>query len=142
MHCNLMHTMREDLAAMGHPLSDSFYSIMIILSSLPHSYDPHIFAINVISSIVGKTICPDKLMRTFTDEFNCRGLKARRKGAAVTKRKGKEKEKDEGGTAKAKARDEEEEAVLTALEGYSEELGIISESTLSSVTLSNDDNFA
>ena len=53
--------MREDLAAMGQPLSeDDFYTI--ILGSLPPSYDPYILAVNATSSVLGKTVSPDDLI--------------------------------------------------------------------------------
>ncbi|KDR78120.1 hypothetical protein GALMADRAFT_245146 [Galerina marginata CBS 339.88] len=63
--------MRENLAAMGQsPSDDDFYSI--ILGSLPPSYDPHISAISATSSVLGKTLSPDELMRAVTDEFDRR----------------------------------------------------------------------
>src|SRR5271154_3809848 len=45
-HFTTLRTMREDLAAMGHPPSeDDFYAI--ILGSLPPSFDPYISAVSV-----------------------------------------------------------------------------------------------
>ncbi|KDR80970.1 hypothetical protein GALMADRAFT_241535, partial [Galerina marginata CBS 339.88] len=67
----VLRTMRENLAAMGQsPSDDDFYSI--ILGSLPPSYDPHISAISATSSVLGKTLSPDELMRAVTDEFDRR----------------------------------------------------------------------
>ena len=52
--------MREELAAMGQPLSkNDFYAI--ILGSLPGSYDPYISAVNATSGVLGKTISSDDL---------------------------------------------------------------------------------
>src|SRR5271170_7225624 len=69
-----LHTMREDLAAMGQPLSENdFYAI--ILGSLPSSYDPYISAINATSSVLGKTISSDDLILTITEEYKRRNLK-------------------------------------------------------------------
>ena len=66
--------MREDLAAMGQPLSENdFYAI--ILGSLPASYDPYISAVNATSSVLGKTISADNLMLTVTEEYERRNLK-------------------------------------------------------------------
>ena len=58
---------------MGQPLSENdFY--MIILGSLPSSYDPYISAVNATSSVLGKTISADDLMLTMTEEYECRNL--------------------------------------------------------------------
>ncbi len=58
-HFATLSTMRENLAAMGHPPSeDDFYSI--ILGSLPPSYDPHISAICVTSSVLLAKLYPPK----------------------------------------------------------------------------------
>jgi Reverse transcriptase (RNA-dependent DNA polymerase)/gag-polypeptide of LTR copia-type/GAG-pre-integrase domain len=73
-HFATLRTMREDLAAMGQPLSeDDFYAI--ILGSLPASYDPYISAVNATSSVLGKTISADDLMLTVTEEYERRSLK-------------------------------------------------------------------
>ena len=73
-HFATLRTMREDLAAMGHPLSENdFYAI--ILGSLPQSYDPYISAVNATSSVLGKTISADDLMLTVTEEYERRNLK-------------------------------------------------------------------
>ena len=66
--------MREDLAAMGQPLSENdFYAI--ILGSLPSSYDPYISTVNATSSILGKTVSADDLMLTVTEEYKCQNLR-------------------------------------------------------------------
>ena len=73
-HFATLRTMREDLAAMGQPLSENdFYAI--ILGSLPASYDPYISAVNATSSVLGKTISADDLMLTVTEEYERRNLK-------------------------------------------------------------------
>jgi transposase InsO family protein len=73
-HFANLRTMREDLAAMGQPLSENdFYAI--ILGSLPASYDPYISAVNATSSVLGKTISADELMLTVTEEYERRNLK-------------------------------------------------------------------
>jgi hypothetical protein len=66
-------TMREDLAAIGHPPGDDeFYAI--ILGSLPYSFEPFISALNATASIVGTILSPNELMQAFTDENNRRNL--------------------------------------------------------------------
>ena len=58
---------------MGQLLSkNDFY--VIILGSLPSSYDPYISAVNATSSILGKTISADYLMLTVTKEYECWNL--------------------------------------------------------------------
>ena len=54
-HFAKLHTMREDLAAMGHtPDDDEFYAI--ILGSLPSSFEPFISALNATSSVLGTVL--------------------------------------------------------------------------------------
>src|SRR5271168_2731687 len=75
-HFTMLHTMREDLSAMGHPPSeDDFYAI--ILGSLPPSFEPYISAVNATSSVIGKTLSVDDLMLTITEEYERRMLKAK-----------------------------------------------------------------
>jgi hypothetical protein len=60
-HFTKLRTMKEDLAAMGHPPSkDEFYAI--ILGSLPPSYEPFISAMNATSSVLGTFLSSDNLM--------------------------------------------------------------------------------
>src|SRR6202522_114211 len=75
-HFAILRTMREDLAAMGQPLSENdFYAI--ILGSLPGSYDPYISAVNATSGVLGKTISADDLILTITEEYERRNLKSK-----------------------------------------------------------------
>ena len=75
-HFAMLHTMREDLASMGQPLSkNNFYAI--ILGSLPGSYDPYISTVNTTSSVLGTTISSDDLILTITEEYECRNLKSK-----------------------------------------------------------------
>jgi hypothetical protein len=75
-HFATLRTMREDLAAMGQPLSeDDFY--VIILGSLPASYNPYISAVNATSSVLGKTVSADDLMLIVTEEYECRNLRSK-----------------------------------------------------------------
>ena len=68
--------MREDLAAMGQPLTENdFYAI--ILGSLLPSYDPYISAVNATSSVLGKTISADDLMLTVTEEYEHWNLRSK-----------------------------------------------------------------
>jgi hypothetical protein len=61
-HFAKLRTMREDLAAMGHPPNeDEFYAI--ILGSLPSSYEPFISAMNATSSVLGTFLSSDNLMQ-------------------------------------------------------------------------------
>ena len=64
-----LQTMREDLASMGHPLSNNdMYAIT--LGSLPPSYDSYISAMSTTSSVLGTTISADSLMTTITNEYD------------------------------------------------------------------------
>ena len=67
-HFTTLQMMREDLAAMGQPLDENnFYVIIfyvIILGSLPPSYDPYISTVSATSSVLGKTVSADDLMLT------------------------------------------------------------------------------
>ena len=68
-----LRTMREDLAAMGHPPDDDeFYAT--ILGSLPSSFEPFISALNATPSVLGTVLSPDELMQAFTDEYDCRSF--------------------------------------------------------------------
>ena len=59
--------MHEELTAMCTPPdNNNFYSI--IMSSMPPSYSPYISAINGTASVLGKTLSPDDLMQTLTEE--------------------------------------------------------------------------
>jgi hypothetical protein len=72
-HFAKLRTMREDLAAMGHPPGeDEFYAI--ILGSLPTSFEPFISALNATSSVLGTVLSADELMQAFTDEYDRRNL--------------------------------------------------------------------
>ena len=62
--------MRKKLAAMGAPPdNDNFYSN--IMSLMPLSYSPYISAVNGTASVLGKTLSPDNLMQTLTEEADC-----------------------------------------------------------------------
>ena len=75
-HFSKLRTMREDLAAMGHPpTDDDFYAI--VLGSLPSSYDLYIGAISATSSVIGKTPTADELMLTVTEEYERRSLRTK-----------------------------------------------------------------
>jgi hypothetical protein len=72
-HFTKLRTMREDLAAMGHPPDDDeFYAI--ILGSLPSSFEPFISALNATSSVLGTVLSSDELMQAFTDEYDHRSF--------------------------------------------------------------------
>ncbi|KAF8815817.1 hypothetical protein BYT27DRAFT_7009329, partial [Phlegmacium glaucopus] len=67
-HFVMLRNMRKDLASMGQPLVDNnFYAI--ILGSLPSSYNPYISAVNATSSVLGKTLSPNDLMQTISEEY-------------------------------------------------------------------------
>src|ERR1700712_3217111 len=73
-HFSKLRTMREDLAAMGHPpIDEDMYAI--ILGSLPASYDPYISAVNATLSVLGTSLSADDLMLTITEEYERRLLK-------------------------------------------------------------------
>ena len=72
-HFSKLRTMREDLAAMGHPPGDDeFYAI--ILGSLPYSFEPFISTLNATLSVLGTVLSPDELMQALTDEYDHRTL--------------------------------------------------------------------
>ncbi|THH02199.1 hypothetical protein EW026_g594 [Hermanssonia centrifuga] len=76
VHFTKLCTMQENLAAMGHPLSDdNFYAI--ILGSLPSSYKPYISAVTATSSVLGTTLSPNDLMLTLTEEYEQSALCAK-----------------------------------------------------------------
>jgi len=65
--------MREDLASMGSPPSeDEFY--VIILGSLPSSYDPYISALNATLIVLGYVLSSDDLIQMKTDEYEHHNL--------------------------------------------------------------------
>ncbi|KJA26562.1 hypothetical protein HYPSUDRAFT_125296, partial [Hypholoma sublateritium FD-334 SS-4] len=75
-HFAKLRTMREDLAAMGHPpTDDDLYTIVI--SSLPPSYNSYISSVYATSSVLGTTMSADDLMQTLTDEYERRTLNAK-----------------------------------------------------------------
>ena len=65
--------MSEDLAAMGHPLSDDEY-YAIILGSLPPIYEPFISALNATATMMRMILASDNLMQAFSDRFEWRSL--------------------------------------------------------------------
>ena len=71
MHFDKLHTMCEELTAMGTPPEDDdFYSIT--MSSMPPSYTAYISAVNGTASVLGKTLSPDNLMQALTEEADHR----------------------------------------------------------------------
>jgi len=73
-HFMKLQTMREDLASMGHPpATKDFY--VIILGSLPPSFDPYISTVNATSSIIGTSLSSNNLMQTVTEEYEHRVMK-------------------------------------------------------------------
>ena len=69
--------MCEKLAAMGTSSNnDDFYSI--IMSLMPPSYSPYISAVNGTASILGKTLSPDNLMQTLTEEADRRTMNTKK----------------------------------------------------------------
>src|SRR5260221_49694 len=72
-HFATLQTMREGLASMGHPpAEDDFY--VIVIGSLPPSYDPFVSALNATSGVLSTFLSPDDLMQTITDEYDRRTL--------------------------------------------------------------------
>jgi len=71
MHFDKLRMMCEELGAMGTtPPDNDFYSI--IMSSMPPSYNAYISAVNGTASVLGKTLSPDNLMQTLTEEADRR----------------------------------------------------------------------
>ena len=64
-----LKTMQEDLASMGHSLSnDDMYAIA--LSLWPPSYNSYISAMSAMLSVLGTTISADALITTITDKYD------------------------------------------------------------------------
>ncbi|PSR87021.1 hypothetical protein PHLCEN_2v5279 [Hermanssonia centrifuga] len=75
-HFLKLRTMRENLAAMGHPpADDDFYAI--ILGSLPPSFEPYISAVTATSAVLGTTLSAEDLMLTLTEEYERRLLRSK-----------------------------------------------------------------
>lgn len=72
-HFIKIRTMTEDLAAMGHiPDNDDLYAI--VLSSLPQSYDNYTSAISATSTVLGRTLTAEDLMKAVEEEYDRRVL--------------------------------------------------------------------
>jgi transposase InsO family protein len=84
VHFETMRTLREDLASLGEAITDNDFATML-LGSLPKGYDTYLSAITATMSVMGKTLDPDALMMTITDEYDRRAIRTRQ-----TKEKGKE----------------------------------------------------
>jgi hypothetical protein len=70
-HFDTMHTMCEDLAALGDDLNDEDFGAML-LGSLPQSYDSYLSAVTAALSVLGTKLTPDALMLSIIDEFDRR----------------------------------------------------------------------
>ena len=75
-HLAKLHSMREDLAAMGHsPTDDDFYAI--ILGSMLTSYETYISSLTATSTVTGNVLTPEQLMSALTDEYDRRTLRTK-----------------------------------------------------------------
>ena len=77
-HLEKLQTLRTDLIGMGADPGDENFTA-IILGSLPPSYDPYLSAITATSTILGKTLSPDDLIRGLNEEADRRSLKNKSK---------------------------------------------------------------
>ncbi|KIJ21286.1 hypothetical protein PAXINDRAFT_64679, partial [Paxillus involutus ATCC 200175] len=68
-HFDKMWAIQEELASIGSPLVDNDF-IATILGSLSNSYEPNIQATTALAKVLGKSLTPDLLMGTITDEYN------------------------------------------------------------------------
>ena len=73
-HFNKLAELKEQLAAMGHKITDEEYAT-ILLGSLPDSYDSAMNSITAAADISGKAITPALVIRLVTDEYDRRSLK-------------------------------------------------------------------
>ena len=73
-HLHKLQAMREDLASMGGSISDEDFTL-IILGSIPQSYDSYIAAITATSSLLDKTLSPTNLIDAIRDEADRRTIK-------------------------------------------------------------------
>ena len=76
IHTNFdtMHTMCEDLAALGDDLNDEDFSTML-LGSLPQSYNSYLSAVTAALSVLGAKLTLSVLMLLIIDKFNCHTIK-------------------------------------------------------------------
>jgi gag-polypeptide of LTR copia-type len=83
-HFETMRTLREDLASLGKAITDNDFATML-LGSLPKGYDTYLSAITATMSVMGRTLDPDTLIMTITDEYDRRAIRTHQ-----TKEKGKD----------------------------------------------------
>ena len=69
-----MCTLHEELAALGHTLSSTDYTA-ILLGSLPKSYNTFLSAIAATMSFLEKELEPNTLMNSVIDEYNHQSVK-------------------------------------------------------------------
>lgn len=75
VHFMNLRMIRENLASMGQPPTDTdFYTA--VLGSLPPSYESYISAVIATSSVIGKTLTADELIRTVTEEYERRLIRS------------------------------------------------------------------
>ena len=73
-HFDTMRTMREELAALGHTISNTDFTA-ILLGSLPKSYDSYLSAVTATVSFLDKELESDALMHSVIDEYDRRAVK-------------------------------------------------------------------
>jgi hypothetical protein len=77
-HLEKLQTLHTDLIGMGADPGDENFTA-IILGSLPPSFDPYLSAITATSTLLGKTLSPDDLIRGLNEEADRRSLKNKSK---------------------------------------------------------------
>jgi hypothetical protein len=73
-HFDTMHTMCEDLAAMGTRISNEDFTVMI-LGLLPTLYDTYLSAITATVSVINTALDPEALIVSIIDEYDWRTVK-------------------------------------------------------------------
>ena len=73
-HFDTVHTMCEELAALGDDLNDEDFSAML-LGSLPQSYNSYLSGVTTTLSVLGTKLTLDALMLSIIHEFDCHTVK-------------------------------------------------------------------
>ncbi|KIJ16601.1 hypothetical protein PAXINDRAFT_33401, partial [Paxillus involutus ATCC 200175] len=76
-HFDKRRTLCEQLASMGQAPTDKSFTV-IIIGSLPTSYDPQISAITALAKISSATFTSDALIEAIQDDYDRRAAKTKK----------------------------------------------------------------
>jgi len=80
-----MITLREELASLGHSIDPDDFAMMLI-SSIPMSYDSTISAMTTSTKITRLDLTPDVIMTTLIDDYDRRQSKSGKKSTSSSKK--------------------------------------------------------